>query len=176
MEEYLLEWPNTLLVVSHDRTFLDAVTTDVLHLHHEQLDAYKGNYSNFVGTREERLTNQLREYESQALYRKGLQDFIDRWRYNAKRAAQAQSKIKILEKLPVLRKPAREEKIKFTFSSPEKLSPPILQMSDVEFAYEGTDRTILSNVHFNLDLDTRIAVVGPNGAGRVPNRRVYGPF
>nr|KAJ3422830.1 ATP-binding cassette sub- F member 3 [Polyrhizophydium stewartii] len=174
LERYFQKWPSTLFVVSHDRSFLDAVSTDILHLHANQLDHYRGNFSNFVGIRAERKRNQLREYESQLQYRQHLQDFIDRWRYNAKRAAQAQSKIKILEKLPPLEPPPSDDmeglgegqdSVYFRFPAPEKLSPPILQMADVTFGYDAS-RTILKNLSFDLQMDSKIAIVGPNGAGK----------
>ncbi|KAI8981056.1 P-loop containing nucleoside triphosphate hydrolase protein [Pilobolus umbonatus] len=165
LENYLKTWPNTLLVVSHDREFLDEVATDILYMHSEKLDYYKGNFSNFSGTKDERHKAQMREYESQQQYRKHLQDFIDRWRYNAKRAPQAQSKLKILEKLPALEPPEDEKLVTFQFSNPEQLSPPILQMSDVTFGYTP-DKIIIRDVNFDLRMDSRIAVVGPNGAGK----------
>ncbi|KAI9473505.1 MAG: P-loop containing nucleoside triphosphate hydrolase protein [Benjaminiella poitrasii] len=165
LENYLKTWPNTLLVVSHDREFLDEVATDILYMHSEKLDYYKGNFTNFHATKEERRKAQIREYESQLQYRKHLQDFIDRWRYNAKRAPQAQSKIKILEKLPVLEAPEDEKIVTFQFSNPDPLSPPILQMSEVTFGY-STGQTIISGVNIDLRMDSRIAVVGPNGAGK----------
>ncbi|CAO3628641.1 unnamed protein product [Mucor hiemalis] len=165
LERYLQTWPNTLLVVSHDREFLDEVATDILYMHSEKLDYYKGNYTNFYGTKEERRKNQIREYESQEAYKKHLQDFIDRWRYNAKRAPQAQSKIKIIEKLPILELPEEEKLITFQFPNPEQLSPPILQMSEVTFGYT-TEKTIIKHVNIDLRMDSRIAVVGPNGAGK----------
>ncbi|KAI9002693.1 P-loop containing nucleoside triphosphate hydrolase protein [Gaertneriomyces semiglobifer] len=174
LERYFQGWDATLLVVSHDRSFLDAVSTDILHLHDGILDYYKGNFSVFVGTKSERRKNQIREYEAQLQYRQHLQAFIDRWRYNAKRAAQAQSKIKILEKLPPLEPPPKDdmegiagagEDIYFKFPDPEKLSPPILQMTDVTFGY-SPERTILGDVSFDLQMDSKIAVVGPNGAGK----------
>ncbi|KAI7904787.1 P-loop containing nucleoside triphosphate hydrolase protein [Cokeromyces recurvatus] len=165
LENYLKTWPNTLLVVSHDREFLDEVATDILYMHSEKLDYYKGNFTNFHATKEERRKAQFREYESQLQYRKHLQDFIDRWRYNAKRAPQAQSKIKILEKLPALEPPEDEKIVTFQFPNPDPLSPPILQMSEVTFGYTAS-KTIISNVNIDLRMDSRIAVVGPNGAGK----------
>lgn len=174
LERYFQKWHATLLVVSHDRSFLDAVSTDILHLHDATLDYYRGNFSMFVGTKSERRKNQIREYEAQLQYRQHLQAFIDRWRYNAKRAAQAQSKIKILEKLPPLEPPPKDDMegiagegqdIYFSFPDPEKLSPPILQMDDVTFGYTD-QRTILQGVSFDLQMDSKIAVVGPNGAGK----------
>ncbi|CAG8457753.1 10749_t:CDS:2 [Ambispora leptoticha] len=165
LEHYLKKWPSTLLVVSHDREFLDEVATDILHQHSERLDYYKGNFTQFWATKEERRKNQLREYESQMQYRQHLQDFIDRWRYNAKRGPQAQSKIKILEKLPQLEPPEIENSVTFKFPNPDPLSPPILQMNDVSFGYNSNE-TILSKVNLSVQLDSRIAVVGPNGAGK----------
>lgn len=144
-------------------------------MHHGKLEPYRGDFSNFVATRTERQRNVLREYESQLQYRQHLQDFIDRWRYNAKRAPQAQSKIKILEKLPPLVAPPKddmegmgmgEDSIYFQFNEPEKLSPPILQMDEVNFTYPGTSREILHNISFDLQMDSKIAIVGPNGAGK----------
>ncbi|KAI8820744.1 P-loop containing nucleoside triphosphate hydrolase protein [Fimicolochytrium jonesii] len=174
LERYFQKWPATLLVVSHDRSFLDAVSTDILHLHDGALDYYRGNFSVFVGTKSERRRNQIREYEAQLQYRNHLQAFIDRWRYNAKRAAQAQSKIKILEKLPPLEAPPKDDMegiagegqdIFFRFPDPEKLSPPILQVDDIRFGYTA-QRDILNGVSFDLQMDSKIAVVGPNGAGK----------
>ncbi|KAJ1928609.1 ATP-binding cassette, regulator of translational elongation [Tieghemiomyces parasiticus] len=166
LERYLAKWPSTLLVVSHDREFLDEVATDIMHQHSEKLDLYRGNFSVFYGTKEERRRQQMREYEAQLQQRQHLQDFIDRWRYNAKRAAQAQSKIKILEKLPILEAPADETVVTFRFPDPEALSPPILQMNEVGFAYSPDSPPILQGVNIDMQMNSRIAVVGPNGAGK----------
>jgi ATP-binding cassette subfamily F protein 3 len=165
LEEYLQTWPGTILVVSHDRAFLDAVATDIIHQHSQRLDYYKGNFTQFYATKSERDRNLRKEYEAQMEYRAHLQAFIDRWRYNANRAAQAQSKIKILEKLPVLEPPQAEETEKFRFPETEKISPPLLQLSDVTFGY-SSDKIILKDVNIDVGIDSRIAVVGPNGAGK----------
>ncbi|KAG0335435.1 hypothetical protein BG004_008443, partial [Podila humilis] len=165
LENYLKTWPNTLLVVSHDREFLDEVATDILYQHSEQLDYYKGNFTQFHTTKSERHKNQLKEYQNQLEYRAHLQAFIDRWRYNANRAAQAQMKIKILEKLPELEPPEVENSIFFKFPDPEKLGPPILQMTDCTFGYTP-EKNILENIYLDMQMDSRIAVVGPNGAGK----------
>lgn len=104
LENYLQNWPSTLLVVSHDRNFLDTVPTDILHLHTQRIDVYRGNYEQFDKTRTEKLKSQRREYEAQLAHRQHVQEFIDRFRYNANRAASVQSKIKMLEKLYVTEK------------------------------------------------------------------------
>ncbi|KAL0945574.1 hypothetical protein HGRIS_014734 [Hohenbuehelia grisea] len=165
LEDYLQTWPGTLLVVSHDRAFLDAVATDIVHQHSGRLDYYKGNFTQFYSTKSERDRNLRREYETQLEYRKHLQAFIDRWRYNANRAAQAQSKIKILEKLPDLEPPETEETEKFKFPEAEKISPPLLQLNEGTFGYTP-DKIILKNINFDVQLDSRIAIVGANGAGK----------
>lgn len=146
--------------------FLDEVATDILHQHSEKLDYYKGNYAQFDATREERQKQQLREYQSQMEFRQHLQDFIDKWRYNAKRAPQAQSRIKILEKLPILEAPEAEKAVTFKFADPDALSAPILQMDNVKFGYTP-DKIIINDINLDMRLDSRIAVVGPNGAGNL---------
>ncbi|KAH9921341.1 P-loop containing nucleoside triphosphate hydrolase protein [Fomitopsis serialis] len=165
LEDYLQTWPGTLLVVSHDRAFLDAVATDIVHMHSGRLDYYKGNFTQFYSTKSERDRNLRKEYEAQMDYRKHLQAFIDRWRYNANRAAQAQSKIKILEKLPELHPPEVEETETFKFPDAEKISPPVLQLNEASFGYT-LDKILLKNINIDVGLDSRIAVVGPNGAGK----------
>ncbi|KAI0297540.1 P-loop containing nucleoside triphosphate hydrolase protein [Multifurca ochricompacta] len=165
LEDYLQTWPGTLIVVSHDRAFLDAVATDIIHQHSGRLDYYKGNFTQFYSTKSERERNLRREYETQMDYRKHLQAFIDRWRYNANRAAQAQSKIKILEKLPELTPPVTEETENFRFPETEKISPPLLQLSEVTFGYDPA-KLILNRVNIDVGLDSRIAIVGSNGAGK----------
>lgn len=165
LEDYLQTWSGTLLVVSHDRAFLDSVATDIIHQHSGRLDYYKGNFTQFYSTKTERDRNLRREYDTQMEYRKHLQAFIDRWRYNANRAAQAQMKIKILEKLPDLQPPEQEETETFRFPETEKISPPLLQLSEATFGY-ASDKIILEHVNFDVGLDSRIAMVGANGAGK----------
>ncbi|TWW76664.1 ATP-binding cassette sub-family F member 3 [Takifugu flavidus] len=166
LENYLQTWQSTILVVSHDRNFLNAVVTDVVHLHSQRLDSYRGDYENFVKTKEDRLKNQHREYEAQLQYRQHIQVFIDRFRYNANRAAQVQSKLKLLEKLPELKPLEKETEVTLRFpDNIEKLSPPILQLDEVEFYY-SRDQRLFSGLDLSADLDSRICIVGENGAGK----------
>lgn len=165
LEEYLQTWPHTLLVVSHDRAFLNAVATDIIYQHNERLDYYKGNFTQFYATKSERAKNQKREYEAQVQFRAHLQAFIDRWRYNANRAAQAQSKIKVLEKLPELEPPEEDDVVKFKFVETEKISPPLLQLSEVSFGYTK-EKPILKGVNIDVSLDSRLGIIGANGAGK----------
>ncbi len=96
------DWAATIVVVSHSRSFLNAICTDIIHLHSRRLEQYRGNYDNFIKTMTERLMQQQREYDAQMKLREHTQQFIDKFRYNAKRASMVQSRIKMLEKLCVL--------------------------------------------------------------------------
>jgi ATP-binding cassette subfamily F protein 3 len=166
LSNYLQDYPSTVLVVSHDRAFLNEVATDIIHQHSERLDYYKGaNFDSFYATREERRKTAKREYENQMTVRAHLQAFIDKFRYNAAKSSEAQSRIKKLEKMPVLQPPEAEYSVKFSFPDVEKLSPPIIQMSNVSFGYTK-DNILLKNVDLDVQLDSRIGIVGPNGAGK----------
>uniref|UniRef100_A0A670Z8G9 ATP binding cassette subfamily F member 3 n=1 Tax=Pseudonaja textilis TaxID=8673 RepID=A0A670Z8G9_PSETE len=158
LENYLQTWQSTILVVSHDRNFLNAVATDVIHLHSQRLDSYRGDFENFVKIKEERLKNQQREYEAQQQYREHIQVFIDRFRYNANRASQVQSKLKLLEKLPKLKPVDKESEVIMKFPDGfEKFSPPILQLDEVDFCYEPNNY-IFCSLSVSADLDSRICV------------------
>ncbi|KAF4532368.1 hypothetical protein B566_EDAN003672 [Ephemera danica] len=165
LENYLQNWPTTLLVVSHDRNFLDTVPTDILHLHTQRIDAYRGNYENFEKTKCEKLKNQQREYEAQKQHRAHVQEFIDKFRYNANRASSVQSKIKMLEKLPELKPVEKEVEVVLRFPDTEKLSPPILQLDEVGFAYQSGN-AVFENVNLGATMESRICIVGDNGAGK----------
>ncbi|KAB5579064.1 hypothetical protein PHYPO_G00190430 [Pangasianodon hypophthalmus] len=143
LENYLQTWQSTILVVSHDRNFLNAVATDIIHLH-----------------------SQPGVYEAQLQYREHIQVFIDRFRYNANRAAQVQSKLKLLEKLPELKPIEKESEVILRFPDNfEKLSPPILQLDEVEFYYTPQQQ-LFTGLCVSADLDSRICIVGENGAGK----------
>ncbi|CAI6351740.1 unnamed protein product [Macrosiphum euphorbiae] len=165
LENYLQTWQSTLLVVSHDRHFLDTVPTDILHLHSQRIDTYRGNYEIFEKTKNEKLKNQQREIEAQMAHRAHVQEFIDRFRYNANRASSVQSKIKMLEKLPELKPIEKEVEVVLRFPETEGLSPPILQLDDISFAYPGCNN-VLQNVNLGATLESRICIVGDNGAGK----------
>ena len=166
LANYLQTYPSTVLVVSHDRAFLNEVATDIMHQHSERLDYYKGaNFESFYATKEERRKTAKREYENQMVVRAHLQAFIDKFRYNAAKSSEAQSRIKKLEKMPILEAPESEYIVHFKFPEVEKLSPPIIQMDNVSFGYTP-DKPLLRNVDLDVQLDSRIGIVGPNGAGK----------
>lgn len=166
LSNYLQTYPSTVLVVSHDRAFLNEVATDIIHQHSERLDYYKGaNFESFYATKEERRKTAKREYENSMAQRAHLQAFIDKYRYNAAKSSEAQSRIKKLEKMPVLEAPEAAYSVHFKFPEVEKLSPPIIQMANVSFGYTP-DKPLLRNVDLDVQLDSRIGIVGPNGAGK----------
>lgn len=166
LANYLQTYPSTVLVVSHDRAFLNEVATDIIHQHSERLDYYKGaNFDSFYATKEERKKTAKREYENNLAARAHLQAFIDKFRYNAGKAAEAQSRIKKLERMPILTPPEAEYSVHFKFPDVEKISPPIIQMTDVSFGY-SKEKPLLKNVDLDVQLDSRIGIVGPNGAGK----------
>ena len=168
LEKYLQSWPTTLLVVSHDRNFLDTVPTDILYLKGQKIEAYRGNYEQFSKTKGERERNQQREYEAQQAKRAHVQEFIDRFRYNANRASSVQSKIKMLNKLEELKPMEKEGEVTLRFPDVEPLSPPILQLNEVSFSYTGgsDESYILRGVNLTAGLQSRICIVGENGAGK----------
>ncbi|KAM7185965.1 protein GCN20 [Rhypophila sp. PSN 637] len=166
LSNYLQTYPSTVLVVSHDRAFLNEVATDIIHQHSQRLDYYRGaNFDTFYATKEERKKTAKREYETQMAQRAHLQAFIDKFRYNAAKSSEAQSRIKKLERMPVLEAPETEYSVHFQFPEVEKISPPIVQMSEVTFGY-SKDKILLRNVDLDVQLDSRIGIVGPNGAGK----------
>lgn len=166
LSTYLQTYPSTVLVVSHDRAFLNEIATDIIHQHSERLDYYRGaNFESFYATREERKKTAKREYENQMAQRAHLQAFIDKFRYNAAKSSEAQSRIKKLEKMPVLEAPEAEYSVHFSFPDVEKMTPPIIQMSGVTFGY-SKDKILLRDVDLDVQLDSRIGIVGPNGAGK----------
>jgi ATP-binding cassette subfamily F protein 3 len=167
LRDYLTtKWESTLLVVSHDREFLNTVPTDILHLHSQRLDAYRGNYELFMRTKAEKIRNQIKEYEAQQQLRQHTQDFIDRFRFNAKRAALVQSKIKMLEKLPVIKPVEKETPVVFRFPDPSAISGTLFQLDDVSFKYTPDGPFILKNVNISASLESRICIVGDNGSGK----------
>ncbi|KFD55955.1 hypothetical protein M513_03079 [Trichuris suis] len=165
LENYLLTWPTILCVVSHDREFLNNVATEIIYMHNLRLEYYNGNYDQFEKTKTELLANQQREYEAQKMHRAHVQEFIDRFRYNAKRASLVQSKIKMLEKLPELLPVEVDPPVVIKFPPCDSLNPPIIQLENVSFHY-AKERPVLRNVNFSASMESRICLVGDNGSGK----------
>lgn len=152
LENYLQNWPTTLLVVSHDRNFLDTVPTDILYLHSQRIETYRGNYEQFDKTKTEKHKAQRREYEAQMAHRAHVQEFIDRFRFNANRAASVQSKIKMLDKLPVLIPIEKELEVTLKFPEVEYLNPPVLVCDEVTFQYSA-DKVIFTCLNLSANCE-----------------------
>ncbi|KAL6177824.1 hypothetical protein ACLB2K_049346 [Fragaria x ananassa] len=166
LESYLVKWPKTCIIVSHAREFLNSVVTDILHLHGQKLTAYKGDYDTYERTRIEQLKNQQKAFESNERSRNHMQAFIDKFRYNAKRAALVQSRIKALDRLGHVDEIVNDPDYKFEFPTPDdRPGAPIISFSDASFGYPGGP-LLFKNLNFGIDLDSRIAMVGPNGIGK----------
>ncbi|EGG16728.1 ABC transporter-related protein [Cavenderia fasciculata] len=165
LESYLINWGRTLVIVSHHRDFLNSVCTDIIHLNNKKLDYYKGNYSTFEQTRHDRLRSQQKAFDAQQQQRKHIQTFIDRFRYNAKRAKMAQSRIKQLEKMDVISEVLDDPTVTLSFLEVDPLTPPILQLQDVAFGYKP-ENLLLKNLNLGIDMNSRVALVGANGVGK----------
>ncbi|KRZ75309.1 ATP-binding cassette sub-family F member 3 [Trichinella papuae] len=165
LENYLLTWPSILVIVSHDRVFLNSICNEIIYMHSHQLNYFAGNYDQFEKTKNEMMINQRREYEAQKQFKEHVQEFIDRFRYNAKRASLVQSKIKMLEKLPELKPLELDAPVVLRFPDTEKLNPPILKLDNVSFRYND-EKLIFDNVTFTANMESRICLVGDNGSGK----------
>ena len=164
LEGYLQTYQNTVIVVSHDRDFLNNLVTDIIHFHNEKLTYYKGNYEDFERIRGEQLLNQKRTHDTQQARIDHVQKFIDRFRYNAKRASLVQSRIKSLNKMELIEEVLEDPTCVFQFPDMEKLAPPLLRIDDGSFGYGG--EPILSDININIDMETRMAILGRNGCGK----------
>lgn len=165
LEDYLANYPKTLLIISHDRDLLNKCTDHILHVEKQQLVAYTGNYDTFEKERAERLMNQQKLHEKQAAQRAHMQAFVDRFKAKASKARQAQSRLKALEKMTVVDAVMAERSVRFTFPQPEPLSPPMFSFEGLELGY-AKGKPVLKNLTNQLDPDDRIALLGANGNGK----------
>lgn len=164
LEDWLRSYPGTLVLISHDRDFLNALCSHILHIEHQGLILYNGDYSTFEKTRAERLAQQESEHRKQEAQAAHLQSFIDRFRAKASKARQAQSRIKALERLQAQAPLKEAGSFSFSFHEPDKLPNPMIQLRNVDCGYGDT--AILSQVNLTLAPDSRIGLLGPNGAGK----------
>ena len=164
LEDWLRNYPGTLILISHDREFIDAVTQHILHIEHQNLFYYSGNYSAFEIQRSARLANQQSAFEKQQREVAHLQSFIDRFKAKASKAKQAQSRVKMLERMEKIAPAHVDSPFHFTIPAAEKVSSPLLDLSQAELGYPG--KPILKNVALQLVPASRIGLIGPNGAGK----------
>jgi len=164
LQQWLRQYPGTLVMVSHDRDFIDATCQRILHIEHQQLNAYSGNYSDFELQRAERLANQQATFEKQQRRVGEINDFVRRFRYKATKAKQAQSRLKELERMELVAPAHIDSPFDFSFPPPPKSSDPLLSLSLASLGYGDT--AILSKVDIQLRPGSRCGLLGKNGAGK----------
>ena len=164
LEAYVAKYPHTVLIVSHDRELLNRSVTGILHLEDRRLTYWPGPYDQFARLRAERRANLAAQAKKQDERRAHLQAFVDRFKAKASKAKQAQSRVKMLEKMETIRVPEDAARTVFTFPVPEELAPPIITTQDAAVGYDG--RAVLSHLDLRIDQDDRIALLGRNGEGK----------
>jgi ATP-binding cassette subfamily F protein 3 len=164
LEEWLKRYPGTLLIVSHDRDFLDGVVNVVVHIDQKKLRRYAGNYSSFEVQRVQSLVLAASQQEKQARERAHLQSFIDRFKAKATKARQAQSRMKMLAKMEDLAPLHVSAPFSFEFREPLRAPNPLLVFEKINCGYG--EKVVLENVNFSLQSDQRIGLLGVNGAGK----------
>ncbi|GGW22290.1 glycosyl transferase family 1 [Gemmobacter lanyuensis] len=164
LESYLQKYPHTVLIISHDRGLLNRAVQGILHLDNRKLTYWQGGYDQFARQMAERNAVLQAEAKRVEARRAHLQSFVDRFKAKATKAAQAQSRVKMLEKLQPITAPEEARKMVFTFPEPEELSPPIVNLDNATVGYG--DKAILRRLNLRIDQDDRIALLGRNGEGK----------
>jgi len=164
LEAYLVKYPHTVLIISHDRELLNRAVGAILHLENKKLTYYTGPYDQFARQRAAQRAVQAAAAKKQELHRAHLQSFVDRFKAKASKAKQAQSRVKMLEKMETIRAPEDAARTVFSFPEPEELSPPIIATEGVSVGYDG--KAVLKNLNLRIDQDDRIALLGKNGQGK----------
>ena len=164
LENYLAKYPHTVLIISHDRGLLNRAVGAILHLEDQKLTLYQGAYDQFARQRAERIAQADALSKKQEARRAHLQSYVDRFRYKADKAKQAQSRLKALEKMQPISSPQEAALRRFDFPSPEELAPPIIRIEDGATGY--TQTPVLKRLNLRIDQDDRIALLGKNGQGK----------
>ena len=164
LESYLARYPHTVLIISHDRGLLNRAVQGILHLDNKKLTYWQGGYDQFARQVAERRLVLQAEAKKQEARRAHLQSFVDRFKAKASKAVQAQSRVKMLEKMETITAPEDAKKVVFTFPVPEELSPPIINIEGGAVGYGGPP--VLRKLSLRIDQDDRIALLGRNGEGK----------
>lgn len=164
LESWLRNYKGTLLIISHDREFLDNIVDHIAHIEHKTLKLYTGDYSTFEKLRATQLLLQQSAYEKQQKHIAHLQSFINRFKAKASKAKQAQSRVKAIERMEIISAVQSESPFQFHFKEPGKCSNPMLKLEDASIQYG--DKLILDHLNLSITPDDRIALIGPNGAGK----------
>ncbi len=164
LEQYIRKYPGTVLLISHDRGLLNRTVGEILHVENLRLNAYSGNYDRFERVRRERMALQAKARDRQLAERERIQAFITRFRAKASKARQAQSRVKMLERMEPIAAVSQDSSSTFIFPTPDSLSSPLYTMDDVSIGYNDTP--VLKKLNLRLDSDDRIALLGANGNGK----------
>jgi len=164
LETWLKEYPGTLLLIAHDREFLDRVINRVVNIEHGKARAYRGNYSSFEDQRASELAEQAALYSRQQREIKHMESFVERFRAKATKARQAQSRLKALERMQRIAPAHVDSPFEFSFAAPEKLPKPLLALEEQSAGYDG--RAVLTDITLTLAPGDRVALLGRNGAGK----------
>ncbi|HEY6919683.1 MAG TPA: ABC-F family ATP-binding cassette domain-containing protein [Tabrizicola sp.] len=164
LESYLQKYPHTVLIISHDRGLLNRAVQGILHLDNRKLTYWQGGYDQFARQMAERRAVLQAEAKKVEARRAHLQSFVDRFKAKASKAVQAQSRVKMLEKLTPITAPEEAKKVVFSFPAPEELAPPIINLDGAAVGYGGPP--VLKRLNLRIDQDDRIALLGKNGEGK----------
>jgi ATP-binding cassette subfamily F protein 3 len=165
LENYLMRYKETLLIISHDRDILNKTVTHILHMEDKKLNAYTGTYDEFERRRAERLLNQSALREKQLKQKAHMQKFVDRFGATASKARQAQSRLKAIQKMDIVDAVMADRVTAFEFPEPQELRSPLITLDHVDAGYE-TGKPILKKLNLRIDMDDRIALLGANGNGK----------
>lgn len=164
LEDWLRAYPGTLMVISHDRDFLDRVVTHVAHIEQERIKLYTGNYSDFELARAEHLANQQAAYQKQQREISHMRSFVTRFKAKATKAKQAQSRVKALERMELIAPAHVDSPFHFSFLPPTRLTAPLLSLDKAAIGYNETP--LISGIELSLAPGDRVGLLGPNGAGK----------
>ncbi len=165
LESYLASYPHTLLIISHDREVLNKCIDHVIHVDRQKLKMYTGNYDTFERERAEALGLQQKMFEKQQAERAHMQKFVDRFKAQASKASQAQSRIKALERMDIVDAVIADRAVHFTFPNPKEIPSPMISINGADIGYTA-GKPILKNVRESIGNDDRIALLGVNGQGK----------
>jgi len=165
LENYLAAYPGTVLVISHERSLLNRSVNEILHIDQGKLVRYTGGYDRFERTRREKMELQTKLVAKQMEQRRHIQSFIDRFRSKATKARQAQSRLKMLERMEPIATMAEEKTVSFSFPKPSPLSPPLITLDNASVGYEP-GKPILSKLNLYVGMEDRIGLLGANGNGK----------
>ncbi len=165
LENFLRSYPYTVVIVSHDRDLLNKAVTHIVHLENGKLNSYTGGYDRFEDMRREQMERQMALKSKQEAERRHIEAFVDRFRYKASKAKQAQSRIKALERMKPIATMVDAHTVPFNFPKPEPLSSPLIVLEEASVGYEE-GKPVLNKLDIRLDMDDRIALLGANGNGK----------